>query len=63
MERALNAYGVPLSQVTYFKYLGQVIAAEGNDWLAVVHNLRRARHKWAWITWVLIMEVEDDQTS
>ena len=27
-DRALTAYGVPFSQVTSFKYLGQVIAAE-----------------------------------
>ena len=62
MERALTSYGVPLSQVTSFKYLGQVLAAEDNDWPAVVRNLRRARKKWVWITWVLSREVEDDRT-
>ena len=29
--RALTAYGDPLSQVTSFKYLGQVLAAEGQQ--------------------------------
>ena len=31
-ERALTAYGSPLSQVTSFKYLERVLAAEDNSW-------------------------------
>ena len=62
-ERALTAYGVYLSQVTSFKYLGIVLAAEDDYWLAVVRNLQCARHKWARLTRVLIREVEDAQTS
>ena len=42
-ERSLTSYGVPLSQVTSFKYMGIVMAAEDNYWPAVVRNLRRAR--------------------
>ena len=45
-ERSLTAYGVPLSQVAYFKYLGRVLAAEDDNWPAVVRNLRRARQEW-----------------
>ena len=45
-ERALTAYGVPLSQSTSLKYMGQVIAVEDVNLLAVVHNLRHARQKW-----------------
>ena len=30
-QRSLTAYDVSLSEVTSFKYVGQVLAAEGND--------------------------------
>ena len=30
-ERALTAYGVPLAQVTSFKYLGRVLLVEDNN--------------------------------
>ena len=55
-EREITAYGFPLSQVTSFKYLDQFIAAEDNNWMAVVRNLRRARQKWDQLTRVLIRE-------
>ena len=47
IERVITAYGYPLSQVTSFKYLGQVIAEEDNDWPSVVRKLRTPKHKWA----------------
>ena len=59
---SLTAYGVPLSQVTSFKYLGRVLAAEGNNWAEVVRNLRYARQKWEQLTDVLIREGADAQT-
>ena len=62
-ERALTAYGLSLSQVTPFKYLGLVIAAEDNDWLAVVCNLRRARQKLVCMTQVLSREGAYARTS
>ena len=45
MQRALTVYGSPLSQVTSFMYLGRFLAAEDDNWPAMVRNLRRARHK------------------
>ena len=33
---ALTAYGVPLSQVTSFKYLGRVLEIEDNKWPEVL---------------------------
>ena len=42
-ERALTAYGSPLSQVTSLKYLGRVLAKEDDNWTVVVCNLRRTR--------------------
>ena len=56
IERALTAYGVPLSQVTSFKYLGQVLTAEYKKWIAVVSYPKRARQKWAWMTRILSRE-------
>ena len=60
-ERALTSYGVPLYQVTYFKYLGQVISAEDDKWPVVLCNLRRSRQKWERLTRVLSREVADAQ--
>ena len=62
-DRELTAYVFPLSYVISFKYLGRVLAVEGNDWPAVVRNLRRVRQKWARMTWVLSREGEDARTS
>ena len=39
MERAFEAYGEPLENVTTFRYLGRVLTAGENDWLEVVGNL------------------------
>ena len=61
-DRALTAYGFPLSQVTSFKYLERVLAAEDNAWPSVVCNLWRSRQKWAHLTWVLRREGADAQT-
>ena len=58
-ERALSAYGVPFSQVTSFKYIRRFLSAEGNDWPAVVGNLRHTSQKWARLTRVLSREVAD----
>ena len=58
-ETALTDYGVPLSQVTSFKYLGRVLAAEDNDWPEVVHNLWCTRQKWEPLTRILSREGAD----
>ena len=41
-ERDLEAYGEPLENVTTFSYLGQVLTAGDDDWLAVVGNPGKA---------------------
>ena len=61
-ERTMTAYGVPLSQVTSFKYMGRFLATEDDNWTSVVRNLRRARHKCARLTDILIREGADSQT-
>ena len=53
-EMAITAYGISLSLVTYFKYLGIVISAEDDNWTAVFNNLWVARQKYVRMTRVLI---------
>ena len=43
--------------------MGRVLATEDDNWSSVVHNLRRARQKWARLTHILIREGADAQTS
>ena len=61
-EQAITAYGDPLYQAPSFKCLGRVLAAEDENWTAVVRNLRSARHKWVRLTQVL-SRVEEDARS
>ena len=58
----LSAYRCPLAPLSCFKYLGEILAALDYDWLAVVHNPRQARKKWAWMMWVLGREGAYDCT-
>ena len=53
----------PLLPCRLLKYLGRVLAAEDDNWPVVVHNLQRARQKWAQLSRVLIREGADDRTS
>ena len=42
-ERAFEAYGEPIQNVSAFRYMGRVLTAVDNDWLAVVGNLGKLR--------------------
>ena len=57
------AYEVLLAPFTHFKYLGQVLAAEDDDWPEVVRNLWRARLQWARLTRILSREGVEAHTS
>ena len=46
-ERAFKVYGLPLTTVTPFKYIGRILTASYNDLPAVVGNLWKLRKKWA----------------
>ena len=59
---ALIVYGVSLALFTSFKCLGQVPAAEEDDWPSVVRNLWHARQNWAWLTQILSREGADART-
>lgn len=62
-ETAFQVYGPPLTLVSSFKYLGQVLTAPDNDWSAVVENLRKEQWKWAQMSRILVRDREDSRTS
>ena len=45
-SRVFSAYGPPIDIVTSFEYLGRVILAVQDDWLAVIQKLAKA-----WMVW------------
>ena len=45
-EMAFEAYGKQLEAVPSFKYLGRIMTAGDDDWLAVLGNLGKARKSW-----------------
>ena len=63
MERAFEAYGDPIKNVSAFKYLGRVLKAGDDDWLAVVGNLGKARKIWGRLSRVLGREGADPKVS
>ena len=42
-ETAITAYGIPLSPVTSFNYLGNITMTANNEWPAVVSNMWKSR--------------------
>ena len=62
-ERAFEAYGAPLENVTAFKYLGWAMTAGDDYWPAVVGNLQRARKIWRRLSRILSREGEDPKVS
>ena len=59
LEKAFDAYGELLENVTIFRYLGRVLTAGYDDWLAVVVNLGKARKSWRWLSQILCPEGAD----
>ena len=62
-ERACEAYGAPLENVTAFKYLERVMTAGDDEWPAVVGNLQRARNIWGRLLQILSREGADLKVS
>ena len=54
-ERAFEAYREPIKKVLAFKYLGRVLTAGDNNWLAVVGNMGKARRSSGWLSQVLCL--------
>ena len=58
-ERAFDAYGKPLDNMSDFKYLGRVMTAGDDDWPAVAGNLSKARKSWGRLSRILFREGAD----
>ena len=62
-ERAFHAYGTRMEAMTEFRYLGRVLTATYDDWLAVANNIRKARVSWGRLARVLGREGADPKVS
>ena len=62
-ERAFEAYGKPLENVSAFKYLGQVTTEGDDDWPSVAGNLLKARKIWGRLLRILCWEGEGARVS
>ena len=62
-ERDFKAYRAPIKLVSEFKYLGRILTATDDGWLAVVGNLRKARQSWGKMARVLNREGADPKVS
>ena len=63
LERAFEAYGVPIESVTEFCYLGRILTVIDDDWPEVVGNLRKAEKSWGRLAKVLSREGADPKVS
>jgi hypothetical protein len=52
-ETAFNVQGMPIENVTEFKYLGRVVNNKDDDRPTVMENLKKARMKWGRISRIL----------
>ena len=58
-ERAFEVYGDSIQNVSTFRYLGRVLTAVDDDWLAVVGNHGKARKIWGRLSRILRREGAD----
>ena len=58
-----TADGIPLSQVTSFKYLGRIHTVVDDDYPTVVINLQKSRHNWERLMRVMGREGVDAHNS
>ena len=56
LEQAFQSYGETIKYILVFRYLGRVLPAVDNDWLAVVGNLGKSRKSWGWLFRILSWE-------
>ena len=62
-SREFSTYGHTLDMVPSIKYLGRVLSAADDDWLAVIQNLEKARAVWRRMSRILSREGERTQLS
>ena len=63
LERAFEVYGEPINNVSDFKYLGRVLTAGDDNWLATVGNLGKARKSWGRLSSVLLPTGPEPETT
>ena len=61
--RVFLAYGILLTAVSSFRYLGQTFLSSDGDWPEVGCNLRRARVRWGRLVRILGREGADRRTA
>ena len=62
-ERAFEAYGEPLQNISTFGYLGRALTAGDDDWLPMVGNLGKAQKSWGQLYRILSREGADTKVS
>ena len=50
----IYAYAQPLTNMVYFNHLGRLLMVMDGYWLAVLANLWKYRHNWAWMSLILV---------
>ena len=63
LERAFHAYGQPMEAVSEFWYLGRLLTATDDDWMAVTGNIKKAQRSWVRLARVLGREGADPKVS
>ena len=63
LERAFKAYREQIQNFLTFRYLGKVLTAGDDDWLAVVDNLGKSRKSWGQLYLILSQEGADPKVS
>ena len=63
LEREFSAYRQLMEAVTEFRYLGRLLTAIDDDWLAVAGNVKKVRRSWVRLDWVLGTEGADPKVS
>ena len=58
-EMAFEVYGKQLKTVPSFNYLGRILMAGDDDWIAVAGNLGKARKSWGRLRRILSREGAD----
>ena len=46
-------YICPLSELSYYIYLGSLFTVADDEWAAVISKIRRAQKRWAKMLWIL----------
>ena len=62
-EWYLQAYGLPITSVTPFKYLVRIITALDDNWPTVASNIKKAQKNWDQLNFILVWEGANTRES